>query len=71
MADPSGDEPMKDGTNKRKRSSNFQLEVMKDGSAIIPPVNEIKTVRDKQAFIQQFFTHSYGRIFACKVYWYN
>ena len=71
MADPSGDELVKDGPNKRKRSSDFELEVMEDGSAIIPPANEIKTVQDKQAFIWQFFAHSYGRVFTCKVYWYK
>ena len=68
MADPSGDELVKDGPNKRKRSSDFQSEVMEDGSAIIPPANEIKTVQNKQAFIQQLFAHSYGRVFTCKVY---
>ena len=71
MADPSGDKPVKDGPNKRKRSSDFQLEVMEDGSAIIPPTNEMKTVQDKQAFIRQFFAHSYGRVFTWKVYWCN
>ena len=71
MADPSGDELVKDGPNKRKRSSDFQLEVMEDGSAIIPPAIEKKTVWDKQAFILQFFAHSYGRAFTWKVHWYN
>ena len=71
MADPSGDEPVQDEPNKRKRSSDCQLEVMEDGSAIIPLANEIKTLWDKQAFIWQFFAHSYGRVFTCKVYWYK
>ena len=66
MADPSGDEPVKDGPNKRKGSSDFQLEVMEDGSAVIPPTIEMKTVQDKQEFIQQFFAHSYGRVFTWK-----
>jgi hypothetical protein len=67
MADPTGDESVKNGLFKKKRSSDFQLEVAENGVAVIPPTDEIKTLRDKQAFIRQFFAHFYGTVLTWNV----
>ena len=60
--DVEGYSPDDDVANQKKRTSNYVAELTPNGDIVIPVDNlaGFTSVQDKQAFVQNYFTHSYS-----------
>ena len=60
--DVEGYSPDDDVANQKKRTSNYFAELTPDGDIVIPADNSagFTRVRDKQAFVRNYFAHSYS-----------